>query len=150
MPPRGFVSSGSISGAFLRRSCSAYSGLFHQTVQAVPGRMQVLLRLRSFLSQPILDGSDSARSAALQVLERRFLARQIPEIPEPLILDIDLDYFLCDAALHPSDPSFFLELAERARLITVSLERDWVRLLRFRGECISADSLWESLLSLLS
>ena len=100
--------------------------------------------------QEILDGSDSARSAALQVLERRFLARQIPEIPEPLILDIDLDYFLCDAALRPSDPSFFLELAERARLITVSLERDWVRLLRFRGECISADSLWESLLSLLS
>ena len=100
-------------------------------------------------SQEILEGSAAARSAAAQVLERGFLARQIPEIPDPLILDIDLDYFLCDAALHPRDPSFFQELAERARLITVSRESDWVRLLRFRGETISADSLWDCLLTLL-
>ncbi len=101
-------------------------------------------------SQEILNGSAAARSAAEQVLERGFLMRQVPEIPDPLILDIDLDYFLCGAALHPSDPSFFLELADRARLITVSLESDWVRLLRFRGETISAESLWESLQILLS
>ena len=64
------------------------------------------------------------------------------------ILDVDLDNFLCARALHPRDASYFLELAERAELITVSLERDWVRCLRFRGETISAESLFEDLLQL--
>lgn len=100
--------------------------------------------------QEILDGSGAARFAAGQVLESGFLSRQIPSVPDPLILDIDLDYFLCESALHPEDPSFFLELVSRARLITVSLERDWVRILRFRGEKVTAESLCEMLFSLLS
>ncbi len=100
--------------------------------------------------QEILNGSETARAAAEQVLESEFLARQIPRIPEPLILDIDLDNFLCGKALHPADPSFFLELASRASLITVSLEREWVRLLRFRGETLNAESLWNELRLLLS
>ncbi len=98
--------------------------------------------------QEILDGSDRARLAAEQVLESACLKRQIPEIPDPLILDIDLDCFLCERALQPRDPSYFLTLAERAELITVSLERDWVRCLRFRGETITAEALFERLLAL--
>ena len=85
---------------------------------------------------------------AEQVLETEYLRRGIPEIPESLILDVDLDNFLCARALHPRDASYFLELAERAELITVSLERDWVRCLRFRGETVTADSLFEELLLL--
>lgn len=99
-------------------------------------------------TQEILNGSPRALSAAEQVLETGYLRRGIPEIPDPLILDIDLDNFLCARALHPHDPSYFLELAERAELITVSLERDWVRCLRFRGETVTADSLFEELLLL--
>ena len=99
-------------------------------------------------TQEILNGSPRAVFAAEQVLETEYLRRGIPEIPEPLILDVDLDNFLCARALHPRDASYFLELAERAELITVSLERDWVRCLRFRGETISAESLFEDLLQL--
>ena len=99
-------------------------------------------------TQEILNGSPRALSAAEQVLETGYLRRGIPEIPEPLILDVDLDNFLCARALHPRDASYFLELAERAELITVSLERDWVRCLRFRGETVTADSLFEELLLL--
>ncbi len=98
--------------------------------------------------QEILDGSERAVSAAEQVLETEYLQRQLPSVPEPLILDIDLDNFLCERAMRPRDPSCFLELAERAELITVSLERDWVRCLRFRGETITAESLFEGLLAL--
>lgn len=98
--------------------------------------------------QEILNGSEQAVKAAEQVLETNCLRRQLPALADPLILDIDLDNFLCERALHPQDPSFFLALAERAELITVSLERDWVRCLRFRGETITADSLFEDLLRL--
>ena len=93
-------------------------------------------------------GAGRAVKAAEQVLETDCLRRQLPALADPLILDIDLDNFLCERALHPQDPSFFLALAERAKLITVSLERDWVRCLRFRGETITADSLFEDLLRL--
>lgn len=98
--------------------------------------------------QEILDGTERARNAAEQVLETEYLERQIPEVPSPLILDLDLDNFLCGQALHPRDPSYFLRLAEAAELITVSLERDWVRCLRFRGETITADTLLNDLLKL--
>ncbi len=99
-------------------------------------------------TQEILKGSERAVYAAEQVLETEYLKRQIPSIPESLILDIDLDNFLTAKALHPHDSSYFLELAKRAELITVSLERDWVRCLRFRNETITAETLFEELLKL--
>ena len=46
--------------------------------------------------QEILDGTERARSAAEQVLETEYLERQIPEVPSPLILDLDLDNFYAD------------------------------------------------------
>ena len=64
---------------------------------------------------------------------------------------INLDYVLIGQQVRKYRKALGLsqeELAERAELITVSLERDWVRCLRFRGETISAESLFEDLLQL--
>ena len=47
----------------------------------------------------------------------------------PYILDIDLDCFKGAASVQPEDPGLFLELARNAVAVTVSRERDWVRLL---------------------
>ena len=95
--------------------------------------------------QSVLNGTPEAVSAAEQVLESGYLSRQIGEIPHPLILDLDLDYFLCEKALHPADDSFFRRLVEEAELITVSLERDWQKILRLPGETLTSDSIFRHL-----
>ncbi len=104
-------------------------------------------------TQEILKGSAAARDTASKVLESDFLSRQLSAariLPEtPIILDIDLDYFLCGKAVRPDDSGVFLSLVRRSPLITVSLERDWVRLLRFRGEEITSESILSDLLKLM-
>lgn len=46
------------------------------------------------------------------------------------IFDLDLDYFLTAKAFRPDNASLFRELFQRAGLITISRERDWVRILK--------------------
>lgn len=104
-------------------------------------------------TQEILKGSAAARDTASKVLESDFLSRQLSAAhirPDTqIILDIDLDYFLCEKAVRPNDPGVFLSLVRRSPLITVSLERDWGRLLRFRGEKITSESILSDLLKLM-
>lgn len=68
-----------------------------------------------------------------QVLETEFLRKNLLRAPlpsgVPYILDIDLDCFKGVASVQPEDPGLFLELARNAVAVTVSRERDWVRLL---------------------
>ncbi len=91
--------------------------------------------------QEVLNSSDQARRAAECWFETCFLSR-IPFHPDgPYILDIDLDCVLCEKALHPADCSCFERLAEQAALVTVSLERDWQRILRLKGETLDSDSI---------
>ncbi len=100
----------------------------------------------------IFAGSERARRMAERVLEADFLRSQLARsrfwgtgdaMP---VLDIDLDYFLTLRALDPADASVWMELVRNAALITVSRERDWVRILRLPGENWDADGLLEQLL----
>ena len=77
------------------------------------------------------------RFLADSVLETAYLEARFGKwdsLPENYILDIDCDYFATMKSLAPQDRSYFDFLAEHASIITISLESDWVRLLRFPGE----------------
>ncbi|MBQ9501894.1 MAG: UPF0489 family protein [Lentisphaeria bacterium] len=86
-----------------------------------------------------LRNQERYRALADSVLESDYLVRQFGGIDRygPFILDIDCDYFLTRRALFPRDSACLDALLRRAELVTVSLESDWVRLLRFRNEDIS-------------
>ena len=94
-----------------------------------------------------LQNQECYRDLADSVLESDYLVRRFGGIERhvPFILDIDCDYFLTRRALFPRDASFFHALLRRAELVTVSLESDWVRLLRFKNEDISAPVIAEAL-----
>ena len=68
-----------------------------------------------------------------KALETEFLCKNLRRAPlpaeRPYILDIDLDYFKGEKSVHPEDDSLFKELIRNAAAITISRERDWVRLL---------------------
>ena len=66
-----------------------------------------------------------------QILETEFLKKNLEEAPltEPFVLDIDLDVFKGARSIQPREPELFYELIRRAEAITISRERDWVRLL---------------------
>ncbi len=71
----------------------------------------------------------------------------LPEIPvtEPFILDIDCDFFLTAQAYRILPDSRFAEWVRHAAMITLSCEKDWVKLLRLPGENISGDAIARSL-----
>ena len=87
------------------------------------------------------------RPLADSVLESSYLFRQFGEISQygRFILDIDCDYILTAKALEPEDSGYLEELLSCAQLITFSLESDWVRLLRFRGETITSGEIVEKI-----
>lgn len=84
--------------------------------------------------QELLNDPVRFEPLARQVFESGFLAARLAEAayrPEPgFIFDLDLDYLLTPAALNPADGRVLRELLDTAGLVTVSLERDWVKLLR--------------------
>jgi hypothetical protein len=80
--------------------------------------------------------NDPARFEPLarRVFESDFLEARLAEAgftPEPgFLFDLDLDYLLTPEALKPKDGRLLRHLLGIAGLVTVSMERDWVRLLR--------------------
>lgn len=65
-------------------------------------------------------------------LEDSFLEQFTEFLPqENYILDIDCDYFKTAESLVPEKCEIFRNLIHNARMITVSREEDWVRLLTF-------------------
>jgi len=110
-------------------------------------RLHVLCDPRWPDENEFLRDQERCRALADSVLESDYLIRQFGGIDryDPFILDIDCDYFLTRRALFPEDAAYFDALLRRAELVTVSLESDWVRLLRFRGEDISGTVIAEAL-----
>ncbi|MBR2440312.1 MAG: UPF0489 family protein [Lentisphaeria bacterium] len=102
-------------------------------------------------TQAILNSEPSAVSAAEKVLEPEYLQYAVTgdDLKKSYILDIDLDNFLCKKALRPERPEFFLELVNHAKGISISMERDWQRILRFRGETLTSDDILSMLESLI-
>ena len=66
-----------------------------------------------------------------ETLEKEFLEKNLGMIHlvSPYILDIELDVFKGEKSIAPEDPSLFYRLIREAEEITISRERDWVRLL---------------------
>ena len=94
---------------------------------------------------------ETYRELADSVLESDYLFRQFGEIGRygKFIFDIDCDYILTEKALSPADGSYLKMLLDRAEIVTISLERDWVRLLKFRGENITAEQIAEKITGLI-
>lgn len=73
-------------------------------------------------------------------LEDEHLTKYQQFLPtENYILDIDCDYFKTEKSLAPAKSEIFFELLRNARMITVSLEHDWVRLLTFERGTFSSE-----------
>ena len=91
----------------------------------------------------MLNGAAQFRTTASQVLSDSFLTAVFGEtLPPPgFILDIDCDYIMCEAALHPAENAYWHTLIRRAGLVTLSCENDWVKILRLPGEKISGTAV---------
>ena len=102
-------------------------------------------------TQEILNSSPEAVSAAGKVLEPDYLQSAVSKEMLNLnyILDIDLDNFLCEKALLPDDPSFFRKLAKNSKGISISMERDWQRILRLQGETLDSERILSMLETLI-
>lgn len=75
-------------------------------------------------------GKETDPAEFVRVLESDFLRRKLETIPQPpYLLDIDLDVFKGEKSIAPDDPEMFFELIRGAEAVTISRERDWVRLL---------------------
>ena len=100
----------------------------------------------------ILNSPEEFRPQAEKFLESSTLKRLFPRLPLPgetYIFDIDCDCILCEKSLHPADETLICRLLEHAVLVTISLERDWVRLLKLPGEKLTSQDIAEKLLSFL-
>ncbi len=95
----------------------------------------------------MLNNAEAFRPYADRMLESGFLS-QAGFRAAHWILDIDLDCLLTARSVMPSAPEYFRFLWHRSELVTVSMERDWVRLLRLPGENIDSDYLLDALLEL--
>ena len=79
------------------------------------------------------DRNETLAAYYARALETEFLAANLRRAPlppgMPFLLDIDLDYFKGEKSVHPGNSSLFRELIRKSAVITISRERDWVRLL---------------------
>ena len=96
-------------------------------------------------------GKETAPSEFSRVLESDFLRQKLDgKIPaNPYILDIDLDVFKGEKSISPDDPAFFFQLVRKAEAITISRERDWVRLLNLDHGKLSFDFFLDKLYKLI-
>ena len=100
----------------------------------------------------ILNSPEEFRPQAEKFLESDTLCHLFPRLPLPdesYIFDIDCDCILCEKSLHPGDGTLLSQLLKRSVLITISLERDWVRLLKLPGEKLTSQEIAEKLLLFL-
>lgn len=101
-------------------------------VTAAPANLQVLYNEKFPEDEPL--NSEKYRNFFDNALEDSFLEQFQEFLPhENYILDIDCDYFKTEKSLNPAKSEIFSALLQNARMITISLERDWVRLLTFES-----------------
>ncbi len=110
----------------------------------------------------LLNHPEAHEAANSQVLQDDFLHRQLQDLyrlgapdylngDEAFLLDIDLDYFMDEAALSlGGDQRIFRDLFRRAEYVTVSLEECWVKIMRPRGKNYTSQELLDKLLNLFS
>lgn len=92
----------------------------------------------------ILNSPEISRPYLEKFLSDDSLRQLFPRLPSPgenYILDIDCDCILCRKALFPENSGIIDELLKNARLITISLENDWVKLLKLPGETITGTEI---------
>ena len=94
---------------------------------------------------------EAYRALADSVLETQYIFRQfgILESYGKFIFDIDCDYILTARALEPCDKEYLNRLLSQAAIITISLESDWVRLLKYRGENINSGLIADKITQML-
>jgi hypothetical protein len=101
--------------------------------------------------QELLNDPERFKPLAGQMFESDFLRSRLQEAEfetaPGFIFDLDLDYLLLSKALKPNDRTVLNQLLRSAGLITVSLESDWVDLLKLEAD-LSADSLCEMFMQL--
>ena len=126
------VQSGTISEAFIASHTCA--------TEPANGSLHICCDPRWPEENELFREPEKYRPLADAVLETDYLFRQFGEIEQygPFILDIDCDYILTSRALAPQDDTYFKELVSKSLMVTLSLESDWVRLLKFPGEKITA------------
>ena len=95
----------------------------------------------------MLNRPEEFRAAAEQTLSDGVLAAVLPGgLPEAgFVLDIDCDCVLCRRALTPVRHAVLDGLLRRAGLVTLSLEEDWVRVLKLPGETLTGAEIARSL-----
>ena len=92
----------------------------------------------------ILNSPEISRPYLENFLNDDSLRQLFPHLPAPgenYILDIDCDAILCRQALFPAKSEIIDKLLKNARLITISLENDWVKLLKLPGETITGTEI---------
>ena len=92
----------------------------------------------------ILNTPEVSRPDLENFLSDNSLLQLFPRLPSPgenYILDIDCDCILCLQALYPENSGILDDLLKNARLITLSEENDWVRLLKLPGETITGTGI---------
>ncbi len=98
----------------------------------------------------LLNNPSRFSACCCRVLETDWLEARFSEIgfsPEtrPFVLDIDLDFFVTLRALYPKEHRLFYRLLQNCALLTVSMEREWVKILSV-NRATTADSLLSGLL----
>lgn len=123
----------------------AHIGICGENTEIIAHPAMHLRRPENFpSSEVILNSPEEFRPLANQTLESSMLRKmfhRLPEEGEKYIFDIDCDYILCERALHPEDDTLIRQLLTRAALVTISLERDWVRILKLPGETLDASMI---------
>ena len=98
-----------------------------------------------------LNEPEKFRPFADNIIDDSFLIPLLEDIPQtPYILDIDCDNFMTEKSLLPESAGLWHKLIKNASGISVSLESDYVKILRLPGENISGNSIADHLLLLFS
>ncbi|MEG2075290.1 MAG: hypothetical protein RRY34_02215, partial [Victivallaceae bacterium] len=107
----------------------------------------------------LLNHPEEYELANSQLLQDDFLGEQLRNLrqqgapdylsgEEPYLLDIDLDYFMGEAALSADgEKQIFRGLFRRSEFVTISLEECWVKILRPRGRNYTSQTLLDKLLN---
>ena len=108
-------------------------------------------KVHGYSLPPVTEPNNYTASRVADVLETEYLSNALSgeDLSGKYILDIDLDNFLCAKALMPEDPAFFLNLVEHSAGISISMERDWQKILRLKGESLNSDDILSMLGTLI-
>lgn len=114
-------------------------------------------RLQIIHEAPVDNDLSTLKAYYSQALESDFLLHNlktanlcINQLPQPFILDIDLDYFKGEKSIQPQNADVFADMIRQASAVTISRETDWVRLLNMDfNRALNSDYFQNHLLSMI-